>query len=278
MVIDETPAQAPVSSEGPRSKTGGLPIWVRIAAPVLLLTLIVAAWEIWVMTKDVPRYLLPKPSEAIEEMIASREFLLSQTWPTLAEIGYGYLIAIAIALPLATAIATSRLVEAAVYPLLVASQVVPKIALAPLLLIWLGFGISSKVLIVTMLAFFPIVVNGVIGLQALEQEKIYLAQSMGASRLATFFRIRLPHALPSIFGGLKLAAILAVVGAVVGEFIGSNKGLGRTLLLANGLLDTPLLFATIGYLTIVGVSFYLLVDVAERACRFRGTSPNGEPA
>ena len=182
----------------------------------------------------------------------------------MAEIVYGYLLAIAISVPLAIAIATSRAVEVSVYPLLVASQVVPKIALAPLFLIWFGFGISSKIVIVTLVAFFPIVVNGVLGLQAVEQEKIYLAQSMGAGRTATFFRVRLPTALPALFGGLKLAAILAVVGAVVGEFIGSNKGLGRTLLLANGLLDTALLFATIGYLTILGVSFYMLIDLAER--------------
>ena len=111
-----------------------------------------------------------------------------------------------------------------------------------------------------LIAFFPIVVNGIIGLQSVEQEKIYLAQSMGASKFKTFYRVRLPSSLPSLFGGLKLAAILAVVGAVVGEFIGANKGLGRTLLVANGLLDTELLFATIGYLTVLGVGFYLIAD------------------
>ena len=122
----------------------------------------------------------------------------------------------------------------------------------------------AQSLIVILIAFFPIVVNGVIGLQSLEQEKMYLAQSMGASRWSTFWRIRFPHSLPTLFGGIKLAAIFAVVGAVVGEFIGADAGLGRTLLLAMNRLNSELLFATIGYLTIVGISFYVLVDIIER--------------
>ena len=241
-----------------------LGVAARVAAPVILFALLITIWQVWVVVADVKPFLLPTPIDAFGEAIENRSFLLSQTWVTLSEIAYGYLLAVAIGVPLAMAIANSRLIEISLFPLLVASQVVPKIALAPLFLIWLGFGIASKIVIVMLIAFFPIVVNGVVGLQSVEQEKIYLAQSMGASKFKTFYRVRLPTSLPSLFGGLKLAAILAVVGAVVGEFIGANKGLGRTLLVANGLLDTELLFATIGYLTVLGVGFYLIVDLIER--------------
>jgi NitT/TauT family transport system permease protein len=237
---------------------------IDVAYPTVTFLVVTLIAEAWIRIAEVPRYILPTPSAAFTEMWDSRVFLLDQTWVTVQEIVYGYILAVLVAIPLAIAIATSRPVEKSIYPLLVASQVVPKVALAPVFLVWLGFGISSKVLIVLLISFFPIVVNAVIGLQSIETEKIYLAQSMGAGRWKTFWRIRLPQALPATFGGLKLAAIFAVVGAIVGEFIGADKGLGRTLLLASGNLNSALLFATIGYLTILGVLFFVAVDVLER--------------
>jgi NitT/TauT family transport system permease protein len=149
-------------------------------------------------------------------------------------------------------------------PLIVSSQAMPKVAVAPLLLVWFGFGLLPKVLIAFLIAFFPVVISTAVGLASIEPEKIQLARSMGFGPSATFFKIRLPNALPSVFGGLKISITLAVVGAVVGEFVGGDAGLGYLLTVANGSMDTPLLFAGLVALTVLGVVLYLIVELAER--------------
>jgi len=239
-------------------------VLIDLTYPLVWIVGAFVLWELYVRIAEVPTYLLPTPSSAVVEMWDRREFLLEQTYTTALECIVGYVLAVIMGVPLAIVIASSKFMEKSLYPLLVASQVLPKVALAPLFLIVFGFGIASKIVIVLLISFFPIVLNGVIGLQSVERDTIFLAQSMGAGPLKTFWKFRLPHSLPAMFGGFKLAAIFAVVGAVVGEFIGADKGLGRTLLLANGQLNTRLLFATIGYLTIFGVLFYLVIEIAER--------------
>lgn len=261
-------AVPPTAADGAPQFPQERPRWLRLlidaAYPLTALMLAVIAWAVWVDTGNVKAYLLPSPGSVFTEMVNQRGFLWEQTTTTLIEIVYGFVIAVVVGVLMAIAISTFRIIEKSIYPLLVASQVIPKVALAPLFLIWLGFGIASKVVIVVLISFFPVVVNGVIGLQSLEQEKIYLAQSMGASKWSTFWRIRFPQSLPSLFGGIKLAAIFAVVGAVVGEFIGAEAGLGRTLLQAQVRLNAQLMYATIGYLTLVGISIYIAVDILER--------------
>jgi NitT/TauT family transport system permease protein len=254
---------APVSPLPPE-RARWLAVLIDLAYPAVALALAIGAWALWVEVADIKSYLVPPPNDVFSEMWTRRSFLWDQSKTTALETGIGFAIAVAGGALMAAMIASFRVIERSLYPLLVASQVIPKVALAPIFLIWLGFGISSKVLVVVLISFFPVVVNGVIGLQSLEQEKIYLAQSMGASRWSMFWRIRFPQALPSFFGGIKLASIFAVVGAVVGEFIGAEKGLGRTLLQAQVRLNAELLFAAIGYLTIMGLFFYGLVDVIER--------------
>jgi NitT/TauT family transport system permease protein len=165
--------------------------------------------------------------------------------------------------PLAFAIFMWPAFSRSILPLLISSQAIPKVAVAPLLLVWFGFGLLPKVLIAFLIAFFPIVISTAVGLASIEQEKIHLARSMGLGASATFFKIRLPNALPSIFGGLKISIALAVVGAVVGEFVGGDAGLGYLLMVANGSMDTPLLFAGLVGLTIQGVVLYTLVEWAE---------------
>ncbi|MGH7268697.1 MAG: ABC transporter permease, partial [Candidatus Rokuibacteriota bacterium] len=150
------------------------------------------------------------------------------------------------------------------YPVLVATQVVPKIAIAPILTIWFGFGMPPKVMMCFLISFFPVVIDSIVGLRSVEVGKLHLARSMGASPWQTFVKIRLPSALPSILGGVKIASTFAVVGAVVGEFIGADQGLGRVILIANGNFDTVTVFAAIGYLTFIGVGLFLLVDGVER--------------
>jgi NitT/TauT family transport system permease protein len=198
-------------------------------------------------------------------MLAQKStLLLTNGWVTTKAIILGYLLSILVGVPLALAIFLWPAFARSFYPLLVSSQAVPKTAIAPLFVIWLGFGILPKVLIAFLIAFFAIVISTVVGLGSIEPEKIYLARSMGMSPTMTFFKIRLPQALPSIFGGLKVAMTLAVVGTVVGEFVGSDSGLGYLLLIANGNLDTPLLFAGFVGLTVIGGTLYLLIEAAER--------------
>jgi NitT/TauT family transport system permease protein len=232
-----------------------------LAAAVVLLV----AWQAAVVVFDVKQYILPKPTEVLSMMFNERTYLIDQAKVTLQEIVLGFALSVAVGLPLALAITLWRPVERSLYPLVIASQAVPKVAIAPLFIVWFGFGMLPKVLVVTLIGFFPVLVNSITGFRSIETEKIYLAQSMGASKLQTFVKFRLPNALPSIFAGLKLAATMAVLGAVVAEFLGAEKGLGRVLTLANGNLDTPLLFAAVGYLSIIGLAVFGLMGLAERA-------------
>lgn len=231
--------------------------------PILVLVAIVAVWEAGTRAFHVPAFLLPPPSAIAVSMQAHWPLVLQYGWATMVEIVLGYALSIVVGVPLALAIFLWPPFARSIYPLLVSSQAMPKVAIAPLFIVWFGFGLLPKVLIAFMIAFFPIVIDTAVGLGSIEPEKIYLARSMGFGPTATFFKIRLPNALPSIFGGLKIAITLAVVGAVVGEFVGGDAGLGYLLMVANGSMDTPLLFAGLVGLTVLGVGFYLLVEIAE---------------
>lgn len=241
-----------------RERIGGIvyPIGMMVAAVVF--------WEIAVRTLSIPSYLLPAPSTIIESMVKNSAVLIKESIGTTLEILLGFALSVAVGIPLALAIYLWRPFARAIYPVLVSSQAVPKVAIAPLFLVWFGFGLLPKVLIAFLIAFFPVVINTAMGLAALEREKIYLAQSMGMGPFATFFKIQLPNAMPSIFAGLKISITFAVVGAVVGEFVGGQGGLGYLLLIANGNMDTPLLFGGIVALTVLGVVLFLLIGVAER--------------
>lgn len=232
--------------------------------PVLVAIGLALLWEIGSRGLSIPTFLVPAPSQVIAVLARKAPVLLRHGWTSTQEIVLGYLLSILIGIPLALGIYFWPSFARSVYPLLVSSQAVPKTAIAPVFVVWFGFGLLPKVLIAFLIAFFPIVINTVMGLASLEVEKIYLARSMAMGPLATFFKIRLPHALPAIFGGLKIAITLAVVGAVVGEFVGADAGLGHLLLEANGSMDTPLLFAGLVGLTVIGVAFFLLIEVAER--------------
>src|SRR6478736_8728918 len=190
--------------------------------------------------------------------------LLAESWKTtLATLG-GFALTIVIGIPIAMVIAYSRLVESYVYPLLVFSQSSPKVAIAPLFVVWFGFGIFPKVISAFLLGFFPVVVSTVMGFKSVEPDMLDLARSMGASRLQTFFKISLPQALPAIFSGLKVSVTLAVVGAVVGEFVGSNSGIGYVLQRSIGTFDLPTMFAALVILALLGVILFWIVDRIER--------------
>jgi NitT/TauT family transport system permease protein len=232
--------------------------------PVGVVLGVLAVWEAATRMLGVPAFLLPPPSAIGVSFMANAPLLLFHGWITTAEILLGFALSIVVGIPLALAIFLWPVFSRAILPLLVSSQAMPKVAVAPLLLVWFGFGLLPKVLIAFLIAFFPIVINTAVGLASIEPEKIYLARSMGFGATATFFKIRLPNALPAIFGGLKISITLAVVGAVVGEFVGGDAGLGYLLMVANGSMDTQLLFAGIVALTVLGVVLFLLVELAER--------------
>ena len=211
-----------------------------------------------------PHFILPAPSEIAGELYKSWRMLALHSYVTTIEVLLGFLLALVAGVGLAVAMVYVHLVERAIYPWVVVLQVIPKVALGPLFVIWLGFGILPKVTIAFLIAFFPILVDTLMGLKSVEQEPIYLLKSMGARELRTFWYLRLPHALPNIFGGMKVAMTLAIVGAIIGEFVGANEGLGYLLLYANGVMDTRLLFATLFVVSVVALILYALLAVLEK--------------
>jgi NitT/TauT family transport system permease protein len=232
--------------------------------PLGMLVALIVLWEAATRLLAIPVFLLPAPSLVAQAMATHAALLLKDGAVTALEIVLGFGLSIVVGVPLALAIFLWPAFARTVYPVLVSSQAVPKVAVAPLFLVWFGFDLLPKVLIAFLVAFFPVVINTAMGLASIEREKIYLAQSMGLGRFATFFKIQLPNALPSIFAGLKISITLAVVGAVVGEFVGGQAGLGHLLLIANGSMDTALLFAGIVALTLLGVVFFALIGLIER--------------
>jgi NitT/TauT family transport system permease protein len=209
-------------------------------------------------------FLLPPPSRIFAEMGQQGPVLFRHARATLWIILAGFALSSVIGIPVALAVSFSPFFRRAVYPLIVFSQLIPKIALAPLFVIWFGLGVLPKVLIAFLLSFFPIVIQASVGFTSIRPEQVRVAQSMGAGTWSLFTKVRLPHALPNIFAGLKMAMASSAIGAIVGEFIASQRGLGYLVLVANGELNTPLAFAGMLLLTFMGVGLYFLVETVER--------------
>jgi NitT/TauT family transport system permease protein len=221
-------------------------------------------WELFVVIFGIRAYILPRPTEIAVAIVRYLGSLLRGSAYTVRSMLLGYAIAAALGLLIALPIAFSRIMQRTVYPLLVISQLVPKVALAPIFVIWFGFGLLPKIMIVFLLSFFPVLLNSIVALKSIDPEIIYLARSTGASRLDMFLKVRLPNSMPTIFAGLKLAAISATIGAVIGEFIGSDSGLGYIILTAQGDLQTDLSFSAIVILTVLGFLLYYGVESVER--------------
>lgn len=238
---------------------------LRKWGPLALLLLILAvAWQVAVIALEIPSYLVPAPVAVLETAITRWETLLDNSWVTIKEILMGFALSVAVGIPLAILIVYSRFLERMMYPLLVATQAIPKIAIAPLFIVWVGFGMTPKVLMAFLISFFPVVIDTIVGLRSIQPEMIHLSRAMGASPLTAFVKVRLPNALPNIFGGLKIAISLAVVGAVAAEFVGADSGLGYLLVIATGLLDTELLFAALIILSLIGIVLFGVVAIVER--------------
>jgi NitT/TauT family transport system permease protein len=232
--------------------------------PLLGLAAILAIWQLYVETFGVSRIVLPGPLDIARAAAGNWPILMRETWPTFLESVLGFALAVAIGIPVAVCVASSRVLNLTLYPILIATQSVPKVAVAPIILVWFGLGLQSKLVIAFLVAFFPIVVDTATGMRATPAGLIEFARSLRASRLQIFLKVQFPAALPSIFAGAKVAVTLAVIGAVIGEFVGSLNGLGNLLLTANSQLDSPLAWAALVWLSVLGIVLFAAVVAVER--------------
>ena len=255
----------PVALDRPGLRSNALVAWLaKRGGALAIFLLLFVIWEVAVRLTGVKEYLLPPPSTVWTEFWKRHAIVSAGAWVTTQEILAGYALAVIVSIPLALAVAYSRFMEQAVYPVIVFLQIVPKIAIAPLFIIWFGFGFTPKLLLVFLLSFFPIVVSSIAGFKSADRDVMDFARTTGAGRLRMFVKISLPQALPHIFTGLKVGAALAATAAVVAEFVASDKGLGYLLLQYNGQLDTPMVFATIVILSLIGLAVYYAVEIIER--------------
>ncbi|CAH1668665.1 Hydroxymethylpyrimidine ABC transporter, transmembrane component [Chelatococcus asaccharovorans] len=238
--------------------------WMRQAQTAASLIGAILAWELAVRIFKTPEYILPAPSKVLYDLFRNYAAVLPASYYTMQPMVLGFLVAVVMGVLLALLVVYSPLFERIFYPLLVVLQIIPKIAVAPLFIIWVGFGLPSKVLLVFLLSFFPIVVNSIVAFKSIESDVYDLAKSYRASRLKIFWRVELPSALPSLFAGFKVAAALSATAAVVAEFVASDNGLGYLLLNYNGNLNTSMTFAVILVLSLLGLILYGVVELVER--------------
>jgi NitT/TauT family transport system permease protein len=235
---------------------------VLLPAGVLAGALVV--WEVLWRVFKVPLFVVPLPSGILLETWQWRAHLLAHGWVTLYETLLGFLLSVVVGTPLAVALVYSPLMRSALYPLLIVTQAVPKVAVAPVLLLLLGAGGFSKVVVAFLVAFFPVVVDTATGLAATPPELLDLSRSYRAGPLKTFLKVRFPMALPFFFSGLKVAVTLSVIGAVVGEFVGSDQGLGYVIVSATSYWKSNLAFAAMLLLAVMAVALFGLVELTER--------------
>lgn len=236
----------------------------------LLFVVVVGIWEAAISLFAVPLYLFPAPSDifwALVDRLGSGLYI-EHGLHTLSEALLGFLCAAVAGITLGSVIAQFRLVEKTLYPYLIAIQTTPKVAIAPLFIMWFGFGMTSKVIIAAIVAFFPILVNVIAGLRSTDVQRIELMQSLRASRWQIFCMVRLPSALPMIFAGLQIAIIFAILGAIVGEFVGSNAGLGNLILQMNFNLDTAGVFGALVCLSAMGIALHVIMQRIQKRLLF----------
>jgi ABC-type nitrate/sulfonate/bicarbonate transport system permease component len=250
-----------VAGEAPRERPARRP-WRRL--PLLLLPLAAfAAWQLVIWIAEPRAWLLPSPGTVAEVLWDDRDRLWFHAQATISAAAVGFALAAVLGTAIAIAIAGSRAVDLAVYPWLVASQAIPILAVAPLVAIWLDYG-TAQVMVAFVIAFFPVVVTGVDGLRGVDPVLGHAARTLGASRAWTFRHVTFPAALPSLFSGLRMAAVFAVTGAVVAEYVGSDRGLGYLSEFSTAEFRTARSFAAIALLAAIGMAFFALVCLAER--------------
>ncbi len=251
------PDPAPASGIGPR-------IAGRVLPPLLFSVAVLVVWQMIAVLGDLSSTILPKPGEVADRLYQERDLLFTNGIVTAKEVLLGFLLALCLGLSLGVLISSSRWAKRAVYPWMIASQTVPIPAVAPLIVIWFGFGINSKIVVVALIAFFPLAVNTIDGLSAPPREMVDLMRSFGASRLRIFRTVYVPASLPFIFSGAKVAITLSTIGAVFGEWVGASEGLGYLILTFNNQSETADVFAAIFVLSVLGITLFGLVATCER--------------
>lgn len=241
--------------------------WSAVLATFVV---VVGSWELIVRLRDIPTIVLPPPSLVTVKLYDGlvHGVFLDNLLYTLTETLLGFVIAAVLGISLGSLVSEIRWVRRAIYPYIVAFQTVPKIALAPLLVVWFGFGMTSKVIVAVTVAFFPIIVNTIEGLQNTDHQRVDMIRAMGAGRFETFRRVKLPSALPYIFAGLDAAIVLSLLGAVVGEFMGSRAGLGNQILIFNSVLDIASSFAVLILLSIIGFLLHVVLVAVQKRVVF----------
>lgn len=243
--------------------------WSRIERPVLTLAVlaaVVAAWEFGVWITKIPPYLLPSLSESVvTAFLQADEVLIPATLLTLEVALWGLFVATVIGVSIGVLSAESKTFERAVMPYVVASQAVPMLAIAPLLIIWFGFGLTPKVIATALICFFPIVVNTYAGMRSIERDIGHLMTSLQATRLQVLIKVKFPAAVPFIFAGFKNAVVFAVIGALVAEWVGATGGLGPVIITALGVFETPLVFAAILYIVAMSIALFVITTLIERS-------------
>ena len=237
---------------------------IDLAATPLIYIALFIVWELLTDTLKIPTWILPAPSTIFQAAVKWAPELIQNSWVTLRETVIGFLLAIVLSLPLAILISLSPLARKLIYPILLGLQSVPKVAVAPLVILWLGLSEWPKIIVVVLVCFFPILVNMVAGLEAVPKTMLDLMRSLGASPHMVFRRLRLPVALPHFFTGCKVAVTFAVIGAVISEFVAAQDGLGYLILISTAQSQTPLAFAAIGLLTVLSVALFHGIEFIER--------------
>lgn len=241
-----------------RKALGNLMPAITLSAAVLIV------WEAVIRLFKVPTFVLPAPTAIIESLVANWKALAFAAQATSIEILFGFVLSAIVGVLVALTIVRFERFGNALYPLIVLFQNVPKVALAPIFILWFGYDLAPKILLIVVIAFFPVAIDMLAGLQSVEPSFVSLMRSVGASKTKILMRVRIPHSLPHLMAGLKVAITFSVIGAIVGEFAGANKGLGYMIQFASTQLDTPLIFAALIVVSVLGLAFYYVVEYLER--------------
>lgn len=236
---------------------------VAVAKPVAAFAILLGIWELWAATRDVPSFVLPPPSDIADYVAGHASLLVRHAGITLREVAAAFAISLVLGVVLAILIVRSKILADTLLPLLVTTQVVPTVAVAPVLVVWLGFGDRSKIAVAVLISFFPILINTITGLRAVDRELNDLARSLSARRGRVLRYLALPTAVPYLFAGARVSITLAVIGAVVGEFVAADQGLGALVLRGNARLEPELMWAAVFCLAVLGIVLFNLVRMAE---------------
>lgn len=250
----------PSTGNGGPDPAGRMDRWLAVLLPGTVLFLLLVVWEIAVGRADIEKWILPAPSMVLQSFWQSRELLWQHSLQTVAETVIGFGIAVVVAVVTATLIDLSDWLRKTVYPLLVISQTIPIIAVAPLFFIWFGYGLAPKIIVVTLVCFFPVTVNLADGYRLVDRDMIRLMSAMGANRSQIFRLVKLPAALPFFFSGLRIAGTYSVMGAVIGEWLGASQGLGILMTRSSQSFLTDRVFATIMVIIILSLAVCFLID------------------